>query len=119
MRHAVNPVDINAETLSQEDRCEVLSNAFLIKPEPNMECRFEAFYEHYDHTDKDSNVSAEELNLSIQRARVTSQHQFSAGALDGTLGSIRVSIADSILHFAMSMFHDLINAAFYPDVPSV
>ena len=119
MRHAVNPVDINAETLSQEDRCEVLSNAFLIKPEPNMECRFEAFYEHYDHIDKDSNVFAKELNLSIQRARATSQHQFSAGALDGTLGSLRVSTADSVPHFAMPTFHELINVAFDPEVPSV
>ena len=84
-----------------------------------LECRFGAFYEHYDHTDKDSNVFAKELNLSIQRARATSQHQFSAGALDGTLGSLRVSIADSIPHFAMSTFHELINVAFDPDVPSV
>ena len=84
-----------------------------------LECRFEAFYEHYDHIDTDSNVSGKGVNLSIQRARTTSQHQFFADALGGTVGSLRVSIANAILHLAMSTFHELINVAFDPDVPSV
>ena len=76
-------------------------------------------HERYGHIDTDSDGFGKGVNLIIQRARATSQHQFFAGALDGTLGSFRVSIADSILHFAMSTFHDLISVAFAPDVPSV
>ena len=76
-------------------------------------------HERYGHIDTDSDGFGRGVNSIIQRARATSQHQFFAGALDGTVGSLRVSIAGAILHFAMSTFHDLINGAFAPGVPSV
>ena len=76
-------------------------------------------HECYGHFDTDCDGFGREVNSITQRARATSQHQFFAGALDGTVGSLRVSIADSILHFAMSTFHDLINVAFDPDAHSV
>ena len=76
-------------------------------------------HECYGHFDTDCDGFGREVNSITQRARATSQHQFSAGALDGTLGSLRVSIADSIPHFAMSTFHELINVAYDFDVPSV
>ena len=84
-----------------------------------LECRFEAFYEHYDHIDTDSDGFGKEVNLSIQRARTTSQHQFFADALGGTVGSLRVSIASAIVHFAMPTFHDITNVAFDADIHSV
>ena len=76
-------------------------------------------HERYGHIDTDYDGFGRGVNPIIQRAMATSQRQFFAGALDGTVGSLRVSIADSILHFAMSTFHELISVAFAPDVPSV
>ena len=76
-------------------------------------------HKRYGHIDTNSDGFGKGVNPITRRTRTTSQHQFFAGALDGTAGSLRASIADSILHFAMSTFHDLINAAFYPDAHSV
>ena len=59
------------------------------------------------------------MSSSIQSDLVPARRKLFAGAIDGTSGSLMVSIADSILHFPMSTFHDLINVAFDPDVPSV
>ena len=76
-------------------------------------------HERYGHIDTDADGVGRGVNSIIQKARATSQHQFFAGALDGTSGSLMVSIADSILHFSMSTFHDIINVAFNPDAHSV
>ena len=76
-------------------------------------------HERYGHIDTDSDGFGRGMNLIIQRAMATSQHQLLAGALDGTSGGLMVSTVDSMLHFHRSTFHDLINAVFISDALSV
>ena len=75
--------------------------------------------ERYGHIDTDSDGFGRGVNPIIQRAMATSQRQFFAGALDGTVGSLRVSIANTTIHLAMATSHELINVVFASDTPSV